>query len=138
MNFRDLSCQEWDSLGSEEMVKLSKRLAASLPQAIKYTGLRSYQLGTVSHSVAEFEFDSARFVLVPGGSPNLGYDAQRFLPTIEQLDSFNSTAKKYRIQEDLQSFIRRKRPRPCRSSRRAANPVDTSAHRQIRRDSSRS
>ena len=80
--------EHWDALDSAEQQLLARQVAGHLPAGFRFVAVQSFRLGAQSHSVALFDFDGARFALIPGGQATLGYDpAHPFVLDAEQLAS---------------------------------------------------
>lgn len=55
--------------------------------------------------VALFERDGIRYALVPGGAVQLGYDADRFVPTRRQLDDFAEAVDLHSVPGPIHRFL---------------------------------
>jgi hypothetical protein len=102
----------WDALDGARQQLLARQVAERLPAGFRLVAMQSFHLGTQSHSVALFDFDGARFALIPGGQATLGYDpAHPFVPDAEQLASWKSFASTWLHEPDsdlnayLQQFL---------------------------------
>jgi hypothetical protein len=67
--------------------------------------LRFYPDGGPELSIAIFEYGGALFSLVPGGEVQIGYEADNFRPTDEQIESFQDTAEEYGFDLDIYSYV---------------------------------
>ena len=73
----DLSLERWEGFTPSEREAVARELARQLPSGFTFHSLRLHQLGEQQHQVAFYQYGSARFALVPGGTVTLGYDAER-------------------------------------------------------------
>jgi hypothetical protein len=102
----DLTLDRWERMSSGEREAAVGRLAGNLPAGFAFRSIRTYELGDQSHPVAEFTFDEAAFVLIPGGRVTLGYDADRpWEPTPDELESWQGTAEEYGIDRTIREYI---------------------------------
>jgi hypothetical protein len=102
--------EQWDALEGAQRHRLARQVAERLPTGFRFVAVQSFRLGTQSHSVALFDFDGARFALIPGGQATLGYDPVRpFVPDAEQLMSWKSFAGRWLHEPDydLTTYLRR-------------------------------
>lgn len=97
--------QEWQKLSDEQRYRYAEELAAHLPQSVMFKGLRFYPDGSPELSLALFEYGGALFSLIPGCEVQIGYDASKFRPTDEQIESFQDTAEAYEIDRDIYSYV---------------------------------
>lgn len=101
-----MNLDAWAGLTPNERESLAKQLARELPSGFALRGVRTHEFGGQTHPVAEFEFDGAGFVLIPGGTVTLGYDADRpWEPTAEERASWESTEEEYRLGRTLPEHI---------------------------------
>ncbi|WP_293339961.1 hypothetical protein [Microcoleus sp. CAWBG58] len=100
-----MELQKWQKLSDEQRYRYAEELAAHLPQSVIFRGLRLYSYGGGQLSVAIFEYGGALFSLIPGGEVQLGYEADNFCPTDEQIESFQDTAEVYEIDRDIYSYL---------------------------------
>lgn len=68
----DLSLNRWRRLTAAEREGAAKRLAMELPSGFAFRSVSSFELGDQRHEIALFEFEGARFALIPGGPGLLG------------------------------------------------------------------
>jgi formylglycine-generating enzyme required for sulfatase activity len=88
-------------------------LADKLPAGFVFHRIVTHQLGESRHDIAEFMFDGATFVLIPGGTVTLGYDATRaWEPTAEEERSWADTAESYGLDWSIREQIKRATLRP--------------------------
>jgi hypothetical protein len=97
--------QEWQKLSEEKKYRYSQELAAYLPQSVIFKGLRFYPDGGPELSIAIFEYGGALFSLMPGGEVQIGYEADNFRPTDEQIESFQDNAEEYGFDLDIYSYV---------------------------------
>jgi len=89
-----LSQEHWQSLSAADRESAAKGLVASLPTGFSYH--------TLAGSNAIFTFESAKFVLIPGGVVSLGFDAERpWIPTPEETESWAMTARDYGFSDSI-------------------------------------
>jgi hypothetical protein len=100
-----MELQEWQKLSEEQKYRYSEELAAHLPQSVIFKGLRFYPDGGPELSIAIFEYGGALFSLMPGGEVQIGYEADNFRPTDEQIESFQDTAEEYEFDLDIYSYV---------------------------------
>jgi len=100
-----MELQEWQKLSGEQRYCYSEKLAAHLPQSVIFKGLRFYTHGGPELSIALFEYGGALFSLMPGGEVQIGYEADNFRPTDEQIESFQDTAEEYGIDREIYSYV---------------------------------
>lgn len=100
-----MELQEWQKLSDEQRYRYSEELAAHLPLSVIFKGLRLYCYGGSKLSVALFEHEGALFSLIPGGEVQLGYEADNFRPTDEQIESFQRSAEEYGLDRDIYSYL---------------------------------
>ena len=100
-----MELQEWQKLSEEQKYRYSEELAAHLPQSVIFKGLRFYPDGGPELSIAIFEYGGALFSLMPGGEVQIGYEADNFRPTDEQIESFQDNAEEYGFDLDIYSYV---------------------------------
>ena len=105
MYYRNLQLQEWKSFSEAQAIYYAKKLANYLPQDIKFMGISSHSYCHQKNLIAHFEYAGSLFSLIPGAEVQIGYDAERFCPTKEQLSSFKDTAEEYGIEEDITTYV---------------------------------
>ena len=74
----ELTLDRWERISPSEREALAKRLVIALPSGFAFYGVRPYSLGDRCYEIAIFDFEGARFALIPGGNGQLGYDAERY------------------------------------------------------------
>ena len=92
-------------MSEEPKYRYSEELAANLPQSVIFKGWRFYPDGGPELSIAIFEYGGALFSLMPGGEVQIGYEADNFRPTDEQIESFQDTAQEYGFDLDIYSYV---------------------------------
>ncbi len=101
-----LGLDRWNHISSGERERLAQTLANNLPYGFALREIRAYTLGGQTHYVAEFTFEDANFVLIPGGPVALGLDAEwPWEPTPNELESWQYSAQEYDIQHTLHEHI---------------------------------
>jgi hypothetical protein len=100
-----MELQEWQNLSEKQKYCYSEELAAYLPQSVSFKGLRFYLDGGPELSIAIFEYGGALFSLMPGGEVQIGYEADNFRPTDEQIESFQDNAEEYGFDLDIYSYV---------------------------------
>ncbi len=85
-----ITLDQWRGLGRRD----EQRYVAALAEALGAESVRVRLPDAVFQPVrvARFMIGGHEFVLVPGGTATLGYDASRFLPTRAELESFLGVA----------------------------------------------
>jgi hypothetical protein len=68
--------------------------------------LRFYPDGDPELSIAIFEYGGALFSLMSGGEVQVGYEADNFRPTDEQIESFQDNAEEYGFDLDIYSYVK--------------------------------
>lgn len=100
-----ISLDEWDQLTDAAAVELLTKLTRELPLGFGFSGLKQHELGVQGHQLGEFDFDGARFMLVPGGQVELGFDSTCWRPTAEEQESWDGTVREMgefaRVDADL-------------------------------------
>jgi len=95
MTFR---LERWKDVSAAEREAVAKTLISSLPTGFSFHAL--------SGPNAIFAFESAKFVLIPGGAVCLGFDADRpWIPTEEEAKSWAMTAREYGFSESIHERI---------------------------------
>ena len=92
-------------MSGEQKYRYSEELAAHLPHSVIFKGLRFYPDGGPELSIAIFEYKGALFSLMPGGEVQIGYEADNFRPTDEQIESFRDNAEEYGFDLDIYSYV---------------------------------
>src|SRR5687767_5902708 len=94
----DLSLLRWKSLSDSERESAAKRLISALPSGFKVDSLVGKN--------AFFAFQDTRFVLVPGGEVNLGFDPDcGWSPTPEEAESWRETAQELGLPESVKEYV---------------------------------
>lgn len=102
----NLTLDRWDRMLPVEKEVYAVRLARQLPQGFAFRSLQQYELGGQQHHMAVFKFDEACFVLVPGGTVTLGFDAARLWePTLAEQQSWQSTAAEYDVTQTAHDYL---------------------------------
>ena len=105
MNYDNLDLEYWASLGDRDRLLLVDNLAKELPSSFQFKQFKEFRLGKRSNYIALFEYQSALFVLIPGGEVILGYDPDRpFQPNAEQNLSWLDTVEDYELDCDLNQY----------------------------------
>jgi hypothetical protein len=105
MSLKHLTFGEWSRYSDAEKRRCAERLATELPQAVQATGVQTFRLAERQETLAVFDYRGSAFVLIPGTTVNIGYDAGRFRPTDEQLETFRASAGEYEIGDSIQDFV---------------------------------
>lgn len=100
-----MELQELQKLSAEQKDRYSEELAAHLRQSVIFKGLRFYPDGGPELSIAIFEYGGTLFSLMQGGEVQIGYEADNFRPTYEQIESFQDTAEEYGFDLDIYSYV---------------------------------
>ena len=76
-------------------ISLLRGISSTSVTSVIFKGLRFYPDGGPELSIAISEYGEALFSLMPGGEVQIGYEADNFRPTDEQIESFQDTAEEY-------------------------------------------
>jgi hypothetical protein len=102
----DIQHEQWQTFSKSQRESFARRLADELPTGFQFQGLATHRLGSQEHEVATFNGSGATFVLVPGGTFQIGYNADRpWQPNPDELESWNNTAEEYEIESSIQEHI---------------------------------
>jgi hypothetical protein len=71
-----LERKAWASLAAEERSEFASKIAEELPLPFDFVDVHPCELGDQRCDVAVYRFAGASFVLIPGGSAELGYDLE--------------------------------------------------------------
>jgi hypothetical protein len=92
----ELTLDRWERISPSEREAVAKRLMIALPSGFAFHGVRQFSLGDRRYEIAIFDFEGARFALIPGCNRQLGYDAERYWePSPEEIESWQETAEEY-------------------------------------------
>jgi len=109
----DLTLDRWERMSRSEREVVAKRVSTALPSGFAFHGIQSFSLGEQRYEIAIFDFEGARFALVPGSSGQLGYDAKRYWePTTDELESWQGTTEEYGIDLTIHEQIANATRRP--------------------------
>lgn len=95
---------EWAAASPKTRERFCRDLVARLPSGFAFVGLAEYALGDQQRVVGEFELDNSRFVYVPGGEVELGFDAAEWEPTEEERRSYQYSAEDYGLSESIREY----------------------------------
>lgn len=111
-----LTLKVWDAYTPAQRKACALRvLRENLPVGFEFRRLRACKLGVVSRQVAEYTFRDGTFALIPGGTVQLGYPANRpWEPTPAEQASWDETAEEYGITVPLRKYIASVTRRPRR------------------------
>ncbi|MEH1163798.1 hypothetical protein V6V47_00260 [Micromonospora sp. CPCC 205539] len=103
MSHADLTFAAWMALPDEAAGRTAAAIARRIDARLVGTSPQVYanQVGRV----ALFERDTIRYALVPGGTVQLGYDADRFAPSDRQLADFAESAAEWDLSGPLNRFV---------------------------------
>ena len=102
----DLTLDRWERMSPSERESTAKQLVGALPSGFAFHAILPFSLADQHHEIAMFDYDGARFTLIPGDSRRLGYDAARYWePTPEELESWQGTAEEYGIPHSIHEYI---------------------------------
>ncbi|GAB3976117.1 hypothetical protein V1634_17430 [Plantactinospora veratri] len=114
MSHADLTLSAWLDLSDEGAGRTAAAIARSTDARLTGTAPHGYAGRT--GRVAFFDRDGIRYALVPGGTVQLGHDAERLRPTARQLADFAEAADEYGLTGPLQSFVAESTSPPRRVS----------------------
>ncbi|MFF5225561.1 hypothetical protein [Dactylosporangium sp. NPDC000521] len=95
----DLTVDAWLALSDDGARRTADAIARTVDAELLSVTPHSYE-GRPGR-VALFERDGIRYALVPGGTVQLGYAADRFVPTRRQLDDFAAAVDLYSVPEPM-------------------------------------
>ncbi|MEV4137240.1 hypothetical protein AB0J72_34335 [Dactylosporangium sp. NPDC049742] len=104
----DLTVDAWLALSDDAASRTANAIARDVDAELLSVTTHTYERRP--GRVALFERDGIRYALVPGGTVQLGYDADRFVPTLRQLDDFAVAVDLYSVPGRSIGFW----PRRCR------------------------
>lgn len=99
----DLTLSAWSDLSDEAAGRTAAAIARSTDARLAGLGPHGYAGRT--GRVAFFDRDGIRYALVPGGTVQLGHDAERFVPSRRQLADFAEAAAEYDLTGPLNRFV---------------------------------
>jgi hypothetical protein len=103
MDDERLNLERWNALDSPERLEVARAVAARLPAPWRFLGLETHALGDQRHEIAFFDWNGAKFALIPGGTVTLGYDRRRGLTAGQFMDEYE--AAEYAHTSDLDAFL---------------------------------
>jgi len=103
----DLTSNQWAGFLSAEREAFAKKLANDLPAGFSFRGLQWHELDGRRNEMAEFTFDGATFVLIPGGDVPLGFDAATWEPDADEAESWAATAEEYGFEGTVNDHVAR-------------------------------
>jgi hypothetical protein len=109
----EITLEQWETFSPDDRETYAKRLSRDLPLGFTYHSLQTHKLGNQACQIAQFEFQNALFMLIPGGQMRLGYDANKpWQPTQHEHDSWLDTVEEYQINDSIQERILQATLRP--------------------------
>jgi hypothetical protein len=99
----DLTLSAWLDLSDEAAGRTAAAIARSTDARLAGIGPHAYAGRT--GRVAFFDRDGVRYALVPGGTVQLGHDADRFVPSARQLADFAEAVAEYDLTGPLNRFV---------------------------------
>ena len=104
----DLTAKRWDALSPAERRATAKAVARELPAGFEFDAIRACRLGQVRKSVAFFRRGDRKFVLIPGGTVEVGYNRdRRWVPNPDELGSWTDTGEEYGRRGSITKHIAR-------------------------------
>ena len=104
LKLRNLSLDHWKSLSAAERERTARQLGSNLPTGFTFDSVFRFNSGM--GDVATFTFEGRKFAFIPGGTFELGFDAERhWSPTVEELESWQATAQEYGFSESIHERI---------------------------------
>jgi hypothetical protein len=105
MNIDDLQIDRWNNLSECARYNLAQELTNKLAPSFQFSEIRFYEMGNQRHHIAFYDYKGSQFALILGSTAVLGFDANNFFPTPQQLESWNETAEEYMITGSLNEYI---------------------------------
>lgn len=103
MSHADLTLPAWLDLSDEAAGRTAVAIARSTDARLAGIGPHAYAGRT--GRVTFFDRDGIRYALVPGGTVQLGHDADRFVPSVRQLADFAKATAEYDLTGPLNRFV---------------------------------
>src|SRR5215210_2947963 len=86
----------WDTLTPREREIVALAVSRQLPAPFRLLGLKWYEMGDQRHQMGLYDYEGARFALIPGGTVTLGYDRNNpFIPNEEQQQDWDWTREEW-------------------------------------------
>lgn len=95
------SYQDWSSLADAAKLDIAQEIERSLGGLVHFDCLAVED----GHAIASFTGLDGRFVFVPGGSVQLGFDGTSWQPSDLEQESFRDSASEFGISEPIQTFV---------------------------------
>ncbi|GAA2363139.1 hypothetical protein [Dactylosporangium salmoneum] len=99
----DLDRERWTALSDAGAEALAARIADRLGAAS--VRVRPHEYAGRRNRIAVFDLGGEPFALVPGGRARVGYDAVRFVPTADQVDSYRESVEEYGIPLSIHEYV---------------------------------
>jgi hypothetical protein len=93
VSFAELTVAEWASRTGESATRIAREIANR--HDLRVVQVRVHEFAARDHRLALFERAGLTFALVPGGTVTLGYDGAGFVPSPEQVASYDGSAEAY-------------------------------------------
>ena len=97
--------EDWRAMDATDQTNTIKKLGANLPGEFVFQSLSEFELGGIANRVAFFSNNDALFAFIPGGTVELGFDANCWLPNPDEKESWRDTAEEYGIQATTQEHL---------------------------------
>ena len=101
----DLSLDYWERMSAGEREAVAEQLVLDLPAGFTFESVRTFRLGVRQHEIALFKFAGSEFALIPAGTVSIGFDAGRWKPTAEEIESWQGTAEEYGIEKSIHEYV---------------------------------
>lgn len=103
MSHVDLTLSAWLDLSDEAAGRTAAAIARSTDA--RHAGIGPHAYAGRTGRAAFFDRDGVRYALVPGGTVQLGHDADRFVPSARQLADFAEAVAEYHLTGPLNRFV---------------------------------
>jgi hypothetical protein len=110
----ELTFDRWTNSTPQEREALARQLEKQLPMGFAFAGIERFAMGEQESDVARYQFQNTTFVLVPGGTFEIGFDhTDTWQPNPDEEESWDETAEEWEtgltIQEQVHAVTNRAR-----------------------------
>ncbi|WP_212842865.1 hypothetical protein [Catellatospora sp. IY07-71] len=99
----EITWERWMASDETESWALANQIARRVGAASAEVGLHTYA-GRQTWT-AVFDVDGVPFALVPARQVQVGYDADRFSPTADQVHNYRESAEAFGIPDDIRAYV---------------------------------